>query len=138
LMVVISCAASCYGMHYRSLQPQREAIAQLAVFRPTVDQLGDEVRSVDFTACKVKPGNSDLIHLGRLPNLESLCLDGSPISDAGLQHLYPLKTLTRVSLSNTQVTQKGVDDLKHALPAATIRWSPPTPPTPTAPPPNGQ
>jgi hypothetical protein len=137
LMVVVSCAASCYGIHYRSLQAQREAIAQLGVFLSNVDyNRSGDVRLVDFKACKVKPGDSDLVHLEGLRGLEHLNLDGSPITDAGLKHLYPIKTLTMVSLLNTQVTQQGVDDLKRELPNAFILPSPPLR-TPVAGPPAG-
>ena len=137
LMVVVSCAASCYGIHYRRLRPQREAVAQLQAFKPNVTYVGDSVSGLDFMGCKAKPGDEDLICLKRLQDIGSLHLDGSPISDAGLKHLYPLKSLKTVSLSSTKVTQKGVDDLKRALPNVKILWSPP-PPTPTAGPVGGQ
>jgi hypothetical protein len=41
-----------------------------------------------------------------------------------------------VSLRNTQVTQKGVDGLKRALPHAEIWWNPL--PVPAAPPTSGK
>jgi hypothetical protein len=128
LMVVVSCAASCYGIRYRRAQPQREAIAKLETFHPIIHEVGGDVWSLDFKACTMKPGDDDLTCLEKLRNLNSLDLDGLPISDAGLRHLYPLKTLTSVSLLNTQVTQKGVDDLKRALPNTRISWYPPTAP----------
>lgn len=133
LMVVVSCAASCWGVHDRSLQPQREALAQLGAFRPMVVYDGDNVWWVKFNTCKLKPGDSDLIHLQRLRDLKVLDLVGAPVSDAGLRQLYPIKTLIQVSLSNTQVTQQGVEDLKRALPNASISWSPSPPPPVTTP-----
>ena len=125
LMVVVSCAASCYGIHYRRAQPQRTAVARFERFHPIVYERADDVWLVDFKASAVKPGDDDLVHLERLPVLEHLYLDGSPITDAGLKHLYTLKALKWVSLGNTQVTQRGLDDLQKALPNATISCYPP-------------
>jgi hypothetical protein len=133
LMVVVSCAASCYGMHYRRLQPQRAAVAQFDKFHPHVYERGDDVWWVDFSACPVKPGDDDLAHLEQLRNIEHLDLDGAPITDAGLKHLYSLKKLKTVMLSNTQITQRGMDDLKRALPNANLVSSPPPPPAPRPP-----
>ena len=137
LMVVVSCAASCYGIHYRRLQPQREAVAQLQAFGAKVDCLGEIVYSVDFKTSATKPGDDDLVHLERLQDLSSLDLDGSPITDNGLKYLYPIKTLRTVSLWNTKVTQKGVDDLQRALPHVHIGWFPPRAPV-ARPPVGGQ
>ena len=128
LAVVVSCAASCYGIHYRRARPQREAVAQFDKFGPQVHEMGDDVWCIEFTACTVKPGDDDLVAIERLPNLEFLYLEGSPITDAGLKHLYSLKKLRMVTLSNTNVTQKGVDDLKRALPNTHVSWYAPTPP----------
>jgi hypothetical protein len=125
LMVAVSCAASCYGLHYRRAHPQDAAIAKLDKFHPLAHRSGDDVWWLDFSACTVKPGDDDLVHLKGFPNLEDLSLDGSPITDAGLEHLRTLKTLKRVSLGNTQVTQRGLDDLQEALPNATISCYPP-------------
>jgi hypothetical protein len=124
LTLAFSSIFSCIGIHYRRLQPQREALAKLEVFHPKVDYNGDNVWLMDFKGCEVKPGDGDLIHLQGLRHLTVLDLEGSSISDAGLRHLYAIKTLGIVLLDNTQVTQQGVDDLKRALPEAHIYWSP--------------
>lgn len=120
LMVVVSCAASCYGIHYRRALPQHQAVATFGRFKPIVYENGDDVWLVDFKACALKPGDDDLAALAALPNLEYVHLDGAPITDAGLKHLRTLKKLKMVTLSNTKVTQTGVDELKRALPKATI------------------
>jgi hypothetical protein len=133
LAVVVSCAAGCWAVHDRALQPQREALAALEAFHPQVSQFGDNVRMIDFRTSKPKPGDSDLVHLKGLRDLDFLNLDGSPITNEGLKHLYPIKTLTTVYLSNTKVTQQGVDDLKRALPNADILWYPSPPPVVTPP-----
>jgi hypothetical protein len=125
LTVVVSCAASCYGIHDRRLRPQREAVTQLQAFGTKVDYIGETVCSVDFGACTTQPGDDDLICLKELRDLGRLDLDGLPISDAGLKHLYSMKSLRSVWLGNTNVTKKGVDALKRALPNTQVDWHPP-------------
>jgi hypothetical protein len=132
LMVVVSCAASCYGIHYRRARPQNEAIAALNVFYPQLYYSGDNVWMLDFKGCSVKPGDDDLMRVEALGSLEHLDLDGSPVTDAGLKHLYRLKTLKSVSLSNTKVTQQGIDDLQKQLPGTTILCYPSPPAGATA------
>ncbi len=136
LTVVVSCAASCYGIHYRRARPQRQALAKFDQFHPHVYGMGGNVTSVDFSAGTLKPGDDDLTPLEGLEHLESVDLDGAPVTDAGLRHLYPLKKLKRMALSGTKVTRKGVDDLKRALPAVRVSWPSPPPPfvPPSAPP----
>ena len=56
-----------------------------------------------------------------------LHLDGTRVTDEGLEHLYGLKSLTRVTLNNTQVTQQGVADLQAALPDCSIECRNPLP-----------
>lgn len=120
LTIVVSCAASCYGVHYRRALPQRKAVVQLSKFKPLVYVSGDNVWLVNFSACAVKPSDDDLVQLARLPNLDDLNLDGAPITDAGLKHLYSLKKLTRIDLSNTKITRQGLDDLEKTLPNARV------------------
>jgi hypothetical protein len=124
LMVLVSCAASCYGIYCRRIESQREVLAALDAFHPQVSRIGGNVWSLDFSTCSVKPGDDDLVHLKELPALESLDLDGSPISDAGLRHLYPIKTLQSVSLLGTNVTQEGVNELKRQSPDVQINYCP--------------
>jgi hypothetical protein len=127
LTVVVSCAASCYGIHYRHSQPQEEAVAQLGRPGLQFSHRGDDVSEVDFSTCAVKPSDNDLAQLARLPNLDHLNLEGTPITDAGLKHLYSLKKLRYIRLSNTKITRKGLDDLEKALPNAGISCYPPPP-----------
>jgi hypothetical protein len=122
LTLVVSCAASCWGIHSRRPRPQEILAAKLSKFHPQIHCHGDDVYRVDFTTCAVKPGDDDLKRLQEL-ELTVLDLDGSPISDAGLQYLYEIRTLREVSLLNTKVTQTGVEELKQHLLNADIRWS---------------
>jgi hypothetical protein len=138
LTVVVSCAASCYAIHDRRLRPQREVLAKLNAFQPNVIEIGEDINWVDFKACTTKPGDDDLACLNGLRKLEYLYLDGSPVSDAGLKHLHAIKTLRSVSLSNTKVTQQGIDELQRQLPDATILCYPAPPAAPVAPAPSGK
>ena len=127
LMVVVSCAASCYGIYYRRTERQRQAVAAFDKFRPLVYENSGDVWMLDFRPCAVKPGDDDVAALQPLPSLEFLYLDGSPVTDAGLKHVFSLKKLKVVTVSNTGITQKGVDDLKRAIPAVTTLYCPPPP-----------
>ncbi len=111
-VVVVSCIASCYGMHYRRLQPQREAFAKLATFHPSAQVLDDVVTSLDFSNCTKKPTDADLVSLEPLEDLSYLNLSETPITDAGLAHLKPLKRLDSLWLSGPSITDAGVTHLK--------------------------
>jgi hypothetical protein len=54
------------------------------------------------------------------PELETLFLGGSKITDAGLKDLATLKKLKLLNVANTQVSDKGVAELKKALPDCNI------------------
>jgi Leucine-rich repeat (LRR) protein len=46
---------------------------------------------------------------------KDLALNGTQVSDAGLEHLKELTSLRRLDLRFTQVTDVGVNELKKAL-----------------------
>ena len=77
-VVVASCLASCYGMHYRRLQPQREAVAKLAALNPSVTEFNGVVVMLDFSKCSKKPTDADLAWLEPLEDLSSLDVSGRP------------------------------------------------------------
>jgi hypothetical protein len=56
----------------------------------------------------------------RLAGLESLDLDHTRITDAGLDHLLRLEYLTRIRIDHTQITDTGLKKLEGALPKAEI------------------
>jgi internalin A len=60
--------------------------------------------------------NDDLSELAGYPDLTSLSLAGSRVTDAGLEHLHSLKKLAWVDLTDTQVTADGIEALKQAFP----------------------
>jgi hypothetical protein len=56
------------------------------------------------------------VHLKGLTKLETLDLNGTKITDAGLVHLKGMTKLWSLILTDTQVTYAGVADLKKASP----------------------
>ena len=65
--------------------------------------------------------DEDLEVLGRLGQLVELNLQGTPITDAGLKHLVPMRQLRRVWLRDTQVTFEGLKWLEKARPNLQIK-----------------
>jgi hypothetical protein len=125
LMVVVSCAASCYGVHLRRLQPQWEAVAHLkAAFQPSITDIAGVPVMLDFSKCAVKPTDGDLAYLEPLSELTSLDLSDAPVSDAGLKHLAELTRLDYVNLKGTKVTSKAAAELSRSLPDTEVFFGP--------------
>jgi hypothetical protein len=61
-------------------------------------------------------------HLKACKSLTRLVLDGTQVTDEGLPHLAGLDRLPFLYLSKTKVTAKGVEELSKALPRCTNRW----------------
>jgi internalin A len=53
-----------------------------------------------------------LAHVGNLGRLEDLCLEGSSVSDTGLERLEGLSRLRRLNLDYTRVTDAGLAHLR--------------------------
>ena len=53
-------------------------------------------------------------------SVETLDLSRTQVSDAGLEHLKGLTSLTALDLSGTQVTDEGVEALKAAIPGLRV------------------
>jgi hypothetical protein len=51
-----------------------------------------------------------------LVNLTFLHVGRTPVTDAGIENILGLKKLTRLEVTNTQVTDEGADKLRKALP----------------------
>jgi ankyrin repeat protein len=64
--------------------------------------------------------DTDLIHVQRLPALESLSLQQTIISDDGLRYLHGLTRLKHLNLLETDVTAGGAAELQRALPQCKI------------------
>jgi internalin A len=52
--------------------------------------------------------------------MQWLWLNGTKVTDSGLEHLKGLMRLKELDLSNTNVTDEGVKKLKKALPNCNI------------------
>jgi hypothetical protein len=116
-------AAACGWLlvNYQDGRQQERVLAKFAC-QPEADWIGFDVYRLDLSKCVKKPGDNDLLLLDLFEHLGQLNLKGAPITDAGLKHLYNMKTLWSVDLYDTQVTKKGVDELKRALPKVNISW----------------
>ncbi|HEX4609472.1 MAG TPA: hypothetical protein VH092_14840, partial [Urbifossiella sp.] len=65
-----------------------------------------------------------LVPVGRIGGLTSLSLLENPgLTDAGLDHLAPLKALRRLDLGSTGVTAAGANRLAATLPECRIKYS---------------
>ena len=58
--------------------------------------------------------------LQEFTQLESLDLDGTRVTDAGLAALGQLKHLQRMNLQSTAVTNQGLAGLRQAVPGCSI------------------
>jgi hypothetical protein len=123
-VVVVSCAASSYGIHCRRHQPHHMAVTRLERFGPTIDYLISVPVGVDFSNCTTKPTDDDLVFLESLDQLSFLILSGSPITDAGLEHLKELRYLRFVDARDTGVTSRGAEALSQIFPDAAIIYGP--------------
>jgi hypothetical protein len=75
-----------------------------------------------LTICDPKFQDDELEELERLNELEAIDLQGTGITDAGLDHLRSLKQLRFLVLRRTKVTPAAVERLQQDLPKTMI-WS---------------
>jgi Leucine-rich repeat (LRR) protein len=61
-----------------------------------------------------------LQHLKGLTQLQTFDLSDTQVTDAGLEHLKELTQLQTLDLSGTEATDEGVKRLQQALPNCTI------------------
>ena len=69
-----------------------------------------------------KVTGSGLVHLKGLTKLRSLNLYSTNVTDAALKHLEGLASLQSVDLTDTKVTDAGVESLAAAMPNCRILW----------------
>ena len=80
--------------------------------------VGPEIDTVDLNDTQVT--DAGLVHLTGMTKMVSLHLDGTPITDAGLVHLKGLTNMKILFVRKTQVTDAGIAELKKSLPKCTI------------------
>lgn len=61
--------------------------------------------------------------LSKLPGLYTVDLEGTRITDAGLERLSACRGLGVINVTETYVTRDGVAKLQRAIPASEIHWS---------------
>ena len=64
--------------------------------------------------------DADLIVLTKIPQLSSLSLIGSPITDAAVPTLAKLQQLQELFVGGTRLTAAGIAELKRELPKARL------------------
>jgi hypothetical protein len=63
-----------------------------------------------------------LENIGNLTRLKYLDLRDTPITDAGLKHLAKLHSLEKLYLSGTDTTEAGLQELQSKLPRCKVTW----------------
>lgn len=69
-----------------------------------------------------KADNALSVHLKGLTGLETLTLTRTQITDTGLENVKGLTELQTLTVRNTRVTKKGIDEVRKALPDCCIDW----------------
>jgi hypothetical protein len=64
--------------------------------------------------------DAGLAHLKNLPHLRSLTVENAPITDAGLAHLKALTRLEALTLAGTKVTDAGLQSFQLAAPRVKV------------------
>src|SRR5262249_34717417 len=81
------------------------------------------LKLVELGLSQTKVGDAGLVHLKKLKGLKVLYLDACPgVTDAAVETLRGLDTLTGLHVGRTKVTAKGVETLSTALPTCKIVW----------------
>ena len=132
LIVLVLLIGGWLGWYVRSARIQRQAVLALQKGNAYVAYNGDRRRGPRFEDEKPRAlkwlegylgvdyfdhvivvqcpsaSDADLVHVGRLVQVEALVLGNSSISDAGLAHLTGLTQLQTLTLNHTQITDAGL------------------------------
>ncbi len=130
LMALVPALGAGLGWLVHHARTQRAAVAAITAAGGTVhyrNQLGagQLVLGREYFGCVVgvtlrdKASDTLLAHVGHLNHLEHLILNGSPITDVGLEKLQSLTALTQLQLDGTQITDAG---LVHLRALSELRW----------------
>ncbi|HYV39025.1 MAG TPA: hypothetical protein VE988_25290 [Gemmataceae bacterium] len=76
------------------------------------------LKALDLTWTKVT--DDGLRHLASIRDLEKLGLYGTAISDKGLMHLHGLVKLRQLMVGETQITKRGEEQIKQAIPGVVV------------------
>ena len=102
---------------------QADAIAAIKKLGGTVnlDKTSGEVVGVTFRGTQIT--DAGLEHLKGLTSLTTLGLNSTQIADAGLVHLKGLTSLDHLNLTHTQITDAGLEHLKGLTSLTTLDLS---------------
>jgi len=85
-----------------------------------------ELVELDLSGIQITDASMEIV--GTFSKLQGLNLLQARVTDDGLKHLTKLKKLEYLDLGSAPlVTEKGIADLKKALPKCEIHWEPPLP-----------
>ena len=141
LMLALGCVCGWLASKIKRAREQREAVKAIEELGGRVDwkpasggmirtaaawvgKLMGEDWSVDVGAVYLTGTpvtDAGLEHLRGLTQLQLLSLDSTRVTDAGLAHLRGLTQLEVLYLISTRVTDAGVNELKKALPKVRIQ-----------------
>lgn len=82
--------------------------------------LRDELDVIGLEGTRIT--DEGLNHLRGLPMLDNVDLTNTSISDAGLEILAKIESLEYIHLASTAVTAEGVARLENALPKCEVVW----------------
>ena len=134
-MIVAGSAFAWLGIHLRAGWQEDVVLAEYEKCKPSIGRSGNHVDELNFSATAMCLSDADLVRLKGLRHLRRLDLTYTPITDAGLVHLEPLKQLEFIFLRGPLVTADGVRKLQQALPKTRIVYIE-VPSSPTNPPRN--
>lgn len=128
LVLLVSIGMSWLAVEMARARRQREAVAAIEKAGGTVSyafsqpsapgwiysSLGHDffVDVVEVFASGAKFGDSEATYLQELPELTTLRLQWTRVTDSGLDHLKGLTNLTLLDLRGARVTDAGVENLK--------------------------
>lgn len=117
-------------------QPATPAVLQRLNVLPELREValyGFAIRDADLASLKglthlqilrlnyTEVSDEGLAALGDLSEIRSLNLDGNyRLTDGAIRHLRQLRTLEDLSLTFTRLSEEGIEELRRALPKATI------------------
>ena len=105
---------------WRQQSEQKQIVTELQKYGAEVTWSPDGVQSVQFASTKRTLGNEELRLVRGLPNLSSLNLRNTNVSDAGLVHLKDLNNIRFLVLPSRTISIQSIQMLKKELPDTLI------------------
>ena len=77
-----------------------------------------EIKALDLRWLPVT--DADLLEISKLPRVETLWLDGAPITDTAVEAIGEMKTLRELKVSATKLSPEAVERLRQLLPECKV------------------